>query len=435
MRRQTTFMFVLALTAAAHAAAQTSSADRHLDPISGLSLTDAVERALAKEPSIGAARLELDAAGGRQRQAALRPNPMASFERRAEPAGSDRLTMVGVEWPLDLFRRGARITVADRERAGAERGLEDRERLLAADVRNRYGAVLAAVRDLQILEALVQTTTDQRDLLRSRVEAGATPPLDRDLVEVELGRIDAERLLQAGRTEAALIELKRLLGMEPVDPLRLRQDFERLVQEESARPSDPARDAALVDRRADVQQAMALVDAADARADLARRNGRFDVALFGAYMRMDAGFPQFGFSADGGLERVRGVMQYVSAGARVTLPVLNRGQGDVQAAQAERAAALASHAAASLQARSEIAIARAADDAARQAVAIYSTGRRALAGQNLEVVRQSYGLGRVTVFEVLDEQRRWLEIERAYTDALRAAYEARTALARALGER
>jgi cobalt-zinc-cadmium efflux system outer membrane protein len=128
-------------------------------------------------------------------------------------------------------------------------------------------------------------------------------------------------------------------------------------------------------------------------------------------------------------------MQYVSAGARVTLPVLNRGQGDVQAAQAERAAALASHAAASLQARSEIAIARAADDAARQAVAIYSTGRRALAGQNLEVVRQSYGLGRVTVFEVLDEQRRWLEIERAYTDALRAAYEARTALARALGER
>jgi len=50
------------------------------------------------------------------------------------------------------------------------------------------------------------------------------------------------------------------------------------------------------------------------------------------------------------------------------------------------------------------------------------------------VVGQSYELGRVTVFEVLTERRRYLDVERAYTEALRAAYEARTALNRALGE-
>ena len=45
---------------------------------------------------------------------------------------------------------------------------------------------------------------------------------------------------------------------------------------------------------------------------------------------------------------------------------------------------------------------------------------QALARQNLAVVGQSYELGRVTVFDVLAEQRRYLEVERAYTDALRA---------------
>ena len=63
-----------------------------------------------------------------------------------------------------------------------------------------------------------------------------------------------------------------------------------------------------------------------------------------------------------------------------------------------------------------------------------SAGAQALARQNLTVVGQSYELGRVTVFEVLAERRRYLDVERAYTEALRAAYEARTALNRALGE-
>jgi outer membrane protein TolC len=61
------------------------------------------------------------------------------------------------------------------------------------------------------------------------------------------------------------------------------------------------------------------------------------------------------------------------------------------------------------------------------------SGAQTLARQNLTIVGQSYELGRVTVFDVLAEQRRYLDVERAYTEALSAAYEARTALNRALG--
>ena len=61
-------------------------------------------------------------------------------------------------------------------------------------------------------------------------------------------------------------------------------------------------------------------------------------------------------------------------------------------------------------------------------------GVRTLARQNLNVVRQTFDLGRATVFDVLTEQRRYLEIEQAYTTTLREAWEARAALKRALGE-
>jgi cobalt-zinc-cadmium efflux system outer membrane protein len=189
-----------------------------------------------------------------------------------------------------------------------------------------------------------------------------------------------------------------------------------------------------VQQRADVREAAARIDTAEAKIDRAQSEGGFDVSLFGNYMRMDAGFPQRGFAADGALERVRGQFNYWSAGALLTVPVLNRNQGEVAAARAERMGAAAAYDAARLAAEAELASARAQDERAREAVKIYGTGAQALARQNLTVVGQSYELGRVTVFEVLAERRRYLEVERAYTEALRAAYEARTALNRARGD-
>ena len=73
------------------------------------------------------------------------------------------------------------------------------------------------------------------------------------------------------------------------------------------------------------------------------------------------------------------------------------------------------------------------DERAHEAVAIYRMSVQALARQNLTVVGQSYELGRATVFDVLAEQRRYLDVERAYAEALRTAYEARTALGVAVG--
>jgi outer membrane protein, heavy metal efflux system len=253
------------------------------------------------------------------------------------------------------------------------------------------------------------------------------------MLRVEVQRLDADRLVQAGQAERALIELKRLLGLPADTALTLRDSLEQLVAREAALPP-AADDARSVGIRPDVREAEARVDVSDAQIDRARREGRPDVSLFGMYMRMDAGFPQRGFTDGGDLERVRGVFHDVSAGAVVTLPLLNRKQGDVAAAEAQRLGAAAQLEAARLTAASEIAAARTRDEHARLALAAYTSDARGLARQNLDVFRQTYELGGITLFDVLNEQRRYLEVERAYTSALREAYEARQTLKQALGE-
>jgi outer membrane protein, heavy metal efflux system len=421
-------------TSAQSPGGQAPLAGRFVDPANGLSLEQAIARAIEQEPSLRAARSQVEVAQGTKLQASVRPNPSVSFERRQEPGGTDHLTTVGVEWPLDLFRKSERLAVADREVTVAQLSASDRERLLAAEVRTRYGDVLATIRDLALFDEVVAATQNQFDLLRSRVEQGASPPLERDLLDVELRRVQAERLLQVGRTETAVFELKRVLGMNADATLTVRDTFEDLVQRESAVAPQVANASMAVERRADVREAAARIETAVAKVDRAESEGSFDVSVFANYMRMDSGFPQRGFAPDGSLERVRGQFNYWSAGAMLTIPVLNRNQGEVAMARAEQMGAAAAYEAARLAAEAELASARARDERAREAVGIYGAGAQALARQNLTVVGQSYELGRVTVFEVLAERRRYLDVERAYTEALRAAYEARTALKRALGE-
>jgi cobalt-zinc-cadmium efflux system outer membrane protein len=305
--------------------------------------------------------------------------------------------------------------------------------LLIADVRMKFGEVLAAVRELSVADELVAVTSRQHALMAERAAAGAIPPLDRDMVRVELQRLDADRMLQAGHAEHALIELKRLLGLRADAPLALREDLEQLVVRETAAALVASADAPTT-TRPDVGEAQARVNAADARIDLARRDARFDVSLFGMYMRMDSGFAQRGFGPANNLERVRGVFHNVGAGVMVSMPLRDRKQGDIAAAEAQRIGAEAQLEAKRLTAQAEIAAARARDEHARRALSLYTSETRDLARRNLDVISQTYDAGRMTLFDVLNERRRYLETERAYTNTLREAYNARQALRTALGE-
>src|SRR5262245_19340151 len=282
-----TIMNVLSLNLIAQAQTQQTAAgtSSYVDPVGGLSLNDAIGRALEHEPGLRASRAQIDMTRGLREQAALRPNPSLSFAQQQEPGGSDNQTRVEVQWPLDLFRKSGRVGVADREVEVARHAASDRERTLTADVRLAYGQVAAAVRTLTVTDQLLEATSRQLTLISSRVEQGATPPLDRDMVRVELQRLEAERSLQVGAVERRLVELKRLLGMRADASLTLRTGLEDLVRQEVAPATNPDQPSGLM-TRPDVQEAEARVRVAEAQIDRAQREGRPDMSLFGMYMRM-----------------------------------------------------------------------------------------------------------------------------------------------------
>src|SRR5688572_18376549 len=157
----------------------------------GLTLTQAIAVALAREPTARAARLDVDIARGMRRQAKLRANPALSLEQREEPGGTDSATDIGIEWPLELFRRGPRVAVADEAVTVAEHEEADVRRQLAADVAAIYGEAAAAIRELAIIDDLLGAADNQLELLRARAAQGAAPALDRDMVDVEVRRIRA----------------------------------------------------------------------------------------------------------------------------------------------------------------------------------------------------------------------------------------------------
>lgn len=150
-------------------------------------------------------------------------------------------------------------------------------------------------------------------------------------------------------------------------------------------------------------------------------------------MESRVGFPQFGLTAAGVRTPILDHMKEVVLGATVMLPWPNRNRGAIAAALSEKKAAQWDREALLNTARAEAMAAEARDREAGKALEIYGGGLLELSAKNLDVIRQSFDLGRVSRVEVLSEERRYRELQAAYVAALQEAYEARVMWTQALG--
>ena len=406
-----------------------SSLTRYYDAATGLSVDDAVVYALAHNGELAAVRSEVEAARGLVQQASLRSNPQLEIERKEQVNGSDNDTMVAAMLPLELGgRRSARISVAQRELELKQSLLADRERLLAAEVRAKFGEALGELLKLGFTEDLLTTTDQGYRLVAARVTEGRTAPLEQNMVLVEVNRIRSMRESGQGKVEVAMLELRNLMGMRPEEPLRLRGDLDHLI--DPVPPVVVAKEIALRERP-DLRAARALEDLAEARIVQARTQGRFDASLTGKYELMNFGFPQQGFNSDGELVPIQGRFHSLAVGVTLDLPVRNRNQGAIASAVAEKAAATQRREFAELTVQREVASALARYQSAARAAEIYRVGVQGQANANLDVIRQTYELGSKTLLDVIAEQRRFIETQTGYIEALVTTYLARVEIERA----
>lgn len=403
---------------------------KYLDPTAGKTADEMVAYALENNLEIAAMRSEAAAARQLLRQAKLRPNPSLELSGTRQMRGMDRSLMVEGSLPLELGgRRGARVRMAEAEIEIRSNALAERERLLAAEVRIKFGESIAAALKLKFAEEMLAETEHHVAIVTETVTEGRRPPLEQSQETVELNRLRAMRETAEGVIEVKMFELRNLAGMTPEQPLRIRGDFESLLDRLPS--SDGAAERA-IQSRPDILGARAVEQLAAARVDQARAEGRIDADVMLGYQRMKAGFPQMGFDEVGMLVPIEMRSNIFTFGVRLNLPVRNRNQGMVAAAVLEEEAARRRREFGELTIRREVAAGFAKYNRAARAMQIYKTGVRDAAAANLDVVRQTYELGSKTLLDYIAEHHRFIENENGYIDAALEAYTARVEVLRAL---
>ncbi len=395
---------------------------------SDLTADDLVKLALKQNGELQAARQMIAEARGRWRQAGLKANPMVEASGTQAASSPDNNQMIGIELPLELKgRRRARVDVAAREIEMREAEVRDFERRLAAEVGMKYAEAIAAARNLKLAEDQLKLARESHRLTVARVDAGRSAPLEQNLLFVEVSRVEAMRIGTESRAEVAMFELKKIVGMPPEEALLLRDEF--------AAVQPPPEHSEVIGqtllKRPDLIAARAAESLAAAQLEQARIEGRVDASMFASYERMSFGYGVRGFNDAGRLVPVTGVFHYLTFGVKVALPTRNKNQGAIEAAAATIEAARLRREFAEKVARNEVAAAYLRFNRAGQAMNIYGENVLKNAARNLDVIRQAYELGQKTVLDYMAEQRRYVEMERGFTELLKNYFDARVEIERA----
>ena len=202
---------------------------------SGLTLSKALQRALATNPRLTAAERDVGIAAGRRIQAGAIPNPEASFELNNAFGSGDFRGLRSAETTLQLSqlielggKREARVAAGSAELDAAhwERAAVRLESV--SDTAVAFFTVLGAQRRIQIYDIQIVALDRLTPLLQGRVEAGASSPAEvaRAQVAADLVRADRERATTA--LAIARRELAILMGTSTPDFSRAVGDLNRV---------------------------------------------------------------------------------------------------------------------------------------------------------------------------------------------------------------
>ncbi len=409
---------------------ETVSIRSYFDPGQGASANEIVRRALAANGELAAVRLEIERARARLRQAGLRPNPTIDVEqstgRFTSSPGEGELS-VGVAVPIELGgKRRRRIEMARAELEASEAEVADRERRLTNEVRALYAEALAALRELSTLAELGELDLQTTRFVQARVNEGETAPIELNQLRVEVERLRSRRALVEGRLKGALLRLKSVTGIGPSEILRLSED----LQQPNPIPSPASVDAAVeiaLRSRPDLKFARLAEEVAQAGLRLAHAQAVPDLIPFTKYSNSRSVFE------DTPVGVLRDRDKLLTFGVSIEVPVFNRNQGG----KAEAAIAIdqTRQRREFLEAviRSEVQSAYARYEAAQAAVTTFEQGAIPRSSENIRTIRAAYQIGAFSITELLVEQRRLIDVQREFTEALTERYRALADLQAAIG--
>ncbi|WP_026035593.1 TolC family protein [Cupriavidus sp. BIS7] len=383
------------------------------EPSGTLTLEAALALATAQNPTLSAARIEVDSTEGGITQARVIPNPEVSVQMEDTRAAT-RATTAQMNLPIELGgKRSARIGAAERAREVAQAQLGTTQAELRAGVIGAFFNVLVAQERVRLAVGSVDIATRGANATARRVAAGKISPVEETKAQVELANAQIERT----EAEAALIAARQSLSTLWGNP------SPRFSEADGNLDALPARPGAGMLRQS-LDTAPALL--ASAR-ELDRRQAEINVQRSRQYPDVTL---SVGAKRDNGAPE-RGTFPVL--GVAIPLPLFDRNQGNIYSAirQADKAADELRAARLRLdhdlqQAASQLEVSRSSAMSLRETV--LPAAERAY-----HAASQGFEAGKFNYLEVLDAQRTLFQARIRYLGVVANSWQAATTIDRILG--
>ncbi len=391
----------------------------------GLTMEQAVAIALARNHDVIAAKLEIESTRYDRVQAAVYPNPVFSYALgnlvlgSANPQGTPAIRSPGlvgqtvhtasISEVIDVWgKRNTRIRTAERSLAVKQAEVEDALREVVYAVRSAFAEVVREQSELALSHETRSRYEETLRLSRSRFSAG-------DISEAELRKLELEGLrYQNDEVEAQTqLDLSRqrlsaLLAMRSADELPA--TLQEAETERRTRALAPLLERALA-QRPDVRAAQAAKVLSAAMIEAAKREAYPDISLGLMYTHSE-------FQVSGDNPNSLGVM------VSLPLPIFDRNQANIGRARVEKQRTENDGLRLLLQVRHDVSEAYVRTERAQKLLAVFEGGMLERADSSLHVAENSYRAGAISLLELLEAQRTYLETRAQY---VRAGYDYRQA--------
>jgi cobalt-zinc-cadmium efflux system outer membrane protein len=378
---------------------------------SPLTLDTAIRRAFQSNPGLRAAGRDLDIAAGQRMQAGAIPNPELSY--LSEGVKKDaRTTTVQINQAIELGgKRGARITLAERERAVASADLANYRSALRADVVTAFFDLLTAQERLLLAQASQELSQKVSGAASRRVIAGKISPVEETRARVAEASTKIE-LSQAGNDLA--LAKRRLAATwgssEPIEGV-----VEAPAMPTGAHPTT-------VELLSHLHAAPQI---ARARSEIDRQTAMVDV-------ERSRRFPDLTVSLGSKRDEQIGQRQTV-VGLAIPFPLFDRNQGNLLSALRRTDKARDELLAVENRLSVELAQASLRLNAAASELVILRNEILPGAQSAYEAGTKGFELGKFSFLDVLDAQRTLFQARTQYLRALAESYRAATDIERIIG--
>lgn len=383
-----------------------------------LSLPEAIRQALAANPELLMRQADEQAARGQVVQAGLKPNPRMTLQSEDLRRGSQNSPFNFANFTEDYFligqafempgKRSGRVKVAGGNLRAAEYGQDTSRRQVIARVTSAYWTAAAAARALELTQQSVATYNEDISYLENRVREGVTAEGDLIRLKIERARVQATAVSASRDSNQARVALFRAMGKSDFPDVALTTGLDELTA-----PEIPAVDRVLA-LRPEVASAQAAVRQAEDNIGLQRAYSRPDPEVVVGYKR-NAGF------------------NTAYASVQIDLPVRNRNQGNISAAESQLHAAQAQLQMTTNAVRAEY----------ESAVRAYIDDRRVIepirstipdAQDSERRARAAYREGALDILRLLDAERSRIQVELDYARALTDLQQAANTVEQVTGE-